>query len=72
MRSERWRPNNRVTFNKWEDCERCGLPWPEPALKIQKGTLVCPECWDEKGHADYKREGEPPETKEPHIWEADE
>ncbi len=68
----KWRPNNRVTFSKWEDCERCGLSWPEQCLTVQKGVLVCPECWDEKSHRDYVAEGEPVEPKEPRIWEAEE
>ncbi len=52
----KWRPNNKITFSKWQDCERCGLPWPLKALRRQRGLLVCPECWDNPSHEDHMKE----------------
>lgn len=49
----RWRPNNRVTYHKWKDCDRCALPWPEDQLRRQRGALVCPECFDSPCHEDH-------------------
>jgi ribosomal protein L34E len=48
----RWRPNRSVTFNKWKDCDICGLSWPEKEIQKQYGTLRCPECMDQPGHID--------------------
>lgn len=52
----RWRPNNRITYSKWQECDRCGLPWPLKVLRRQRGILLCPECWDEPSHEDYVKE----------------
>ena len=52
----RWRPNNRITFQKWDDCDGCGLPWPKKLLRLQRGSRRCPECYDEPCHEDAKRE----------------
>jgi len=56
----KWRPNRKVSFNRWKDCPRCGLPWPEKALRREPvtGLLVCPECSDEPSHADNVARGE--------------
>jgi len=69
----KWRPNNKVTFNRWEDCDRCGFSWPVRELKRQKGALVCPECLDDPGHEDAKREGElrDPEGRQSFPWVPD-
>jgi len=68
----KWRPNRRVTFNKWKDCPRCSLPWPESALRREPetGSVVCPECFDGPSHADRMAKGELPETREK-VWEPD-
>jgi len=67
-----WRPNNRVTFNKWKDCDRCGLPWPENMLRLQRGARVCPECYDEPCHEDNVAEQEIREDRKEKYWEAEE
>lgn len=66
-----WRPNNRVTFKKWRDCDMCGIPWPLEKLRPQRGMLVCPEDIDEKCHEDYMREQpeEGIETDLSSVWE---
>jgi len=66
----KWRPNNKVTFQQWQDCARCGLPWPKRALVTQRGVTVCPECFDEPSHEDNKAGGaviEEPRVKDPWI-----
>lgn len=67
-----WEANRHYSWRKWKDCERCGLPWPEEELVLQKGVLVCPECYDEKDHADYIRDANPVEPKLPKVWDSDE
>ena len=56
----KWRPNRKVTFNRWKDCPRCGLSWPEKSLRREPETsaLVCSECFDEVSHAYTKAQGE--------------
>jgi len=66
----RWRPNHKVTYNKWKDCQRCSLPWPESDLRLQWGVRVCPECYDDLGHKDIKKES-PSEPRLPKVWEPD-
>lgn len=56
--SRGWEPNRKVTFNKWRDCDRCGLSWKEKLLRMQRGVRVCPECYDEPSHEDRKADGE--------------
>jgi len=72
---EKWRPNRRITFSRWEDCPRCGLPWPEKALKREPetGSLVCPECFDKPSHADIKARGEPKtaDARQSSPWQPD-
>lgn len=70
---DRWRPNDRVTYSKWFDCDVCGLPWPEKELRMQNGALRCPECFDDKSHEDYVAEREAPEEQEDIVpgWEVD-
>ncbi len=44
------------TFQRWEECPRCGLHWPKSQLtKDSFGTRVCPECYDQDGHAEELR-----------------
>ncbi len=44
------------TFQRWEECERCGFDWPKSSLKRDyTGVKVCPECYDEKGHEEEMR-----------------
>lgn len=68
----RWRPNRKVTFNKWQDCNRCGLPWPEKELKREPetGLVVCPECFDKPSHADNIAKSDLPEKREK-VWSPD-
>ena len=69
----KWRPNRRITFNRWEECPRCGLDWPKKALRREPetGALVCPECFDEPSHADLKARGEArtTETRQSSPWD---
>jgi len=71
--AEQWRPNNQVTFSRWKDCERCGLPWPERLLKRQRGVLVCPECYDDPCYEDLatERELRDAEERQSAPWEPD-
>jgi hypothetical protein len=39
-------PNNRVTKEQWDLCERCGLLWAMSKLIKQKGLMVCPRDID--------------------------
>jgi len=54
---QHWRPNRKISFNRWRDCDRCGHPWPERVQRRQRGAIVCPECFDEPCHEDIKQEG---------------
>ena len=39
------------SFQKWEECPRCGLDWPKSMLRREyTGIKVCPECFDPKGY----------------------
>lgn len=39
------------TWQRWEECPRCGLDWPKDQLKREyTGAKVCPECFDQKGY----------------------
>ena len=37
--------NNRITGQKWKECDRCGFDWPVNKLYYQNGAWVCPKCW---------------------------
>jgi len=65
-----WRKNNRVTFNKWLDCPRCGMPWPESSYVLQKGVKVCPECVDQPSAEDLRAQTTLRDVK-PKIWTAE-
>ena len=56
----KWRPNRKVSFNRWKEYPRCGLDWPVKAFKreLETSSLVCPECYDEVSHAYNKSQGE--------------
>ena len=73
--SIRWRPNRRVTFNRWKDCPRCGLSWPEKTFKreAESGSLVCPECFDEPSYAYQKSQSELKESigRKSALWTPD-
>jgi uncharacterized Zn finger protein (UPF0148 family) len=72
MADEQWRPNRGVTFNKWKDCDRCGLPWPEKTMRRQHGILVCPECYDDASHEDNKRADQKPLDDVKPPWDPEE
>ena len=40
--------NNKITGQKWKDCDRCGLSWPKAQLRRESetGSKVCPNCYD--------------------------
>lgn len=70
--TERWRPNKSVTFNRWRDCDRCGLPWPEKVFKKQYGLTLCPECIDEPGNKDFQERGQGIDSDVKPPWEPEE
>lgn len=44
------------TFQRWEECPRCGLLWPKSSLhRDASKAKVCPECYDSESHEDAKR-----------------
>jgi uncharacterized Zn finger protein (UPF0148 family) len=44
------------TFQRWDECPRCGLDWPKSQLRRDyTGAKVCPNCWDEEGFEENKR-----------------
>jgi len=73
MAKVRWHPNNRVTFEKWHDCDICGIPWPESALAVQRGLLVCPDDLDDPNQDFFMRDN-PLEDVEDYtsVWEREE
>jgi hypothetical protein len=45
-----------VTFQIWQECPRCGIDWPRSQLhRDYTGAKVCPECYDQEGHAEELR-----------------
>ena len=39
------------TFQRWEECPRCGIDWPLSQLsRDSTGAKVCPQCWDATGY----------------------
>jgi uncharacterized Zn finger protein (UPF0148 family) len=68
-----WKPNRRITFNRWEECPRCGLDWPKKALRREPetGSVVCPECFDDPSHQDIKAREEPrtADTRQSSPWD---
>ena len=37
------------TFQRWNECPRCGLDWPVRSLRRDSfGAKVCSECWFEE------------------------
>jgi hypothetical protein len=41
---------HRFTFEKWQECRRCGFHWPKQSLAKDSFTSdVCPECYDKDG-----------------------
>lgn len=67
-----WRPNRRITYNKWKACPRCGLDWPENELRREPetGKAVCLECFDAPSHADLVAKTDLPEVREK-TWDPD-
>jgi len=68
--------NDRVTGEEWQECDVCGFEYPKSQLMRQRpyggrtdGFVVCARCYDEPGHAYFKRflrlpdEDEPQEVK---------
>ncbi len=44
------------TFQKWDECPRCGLDWPKNLLhRDYTGARVCSECYDEEGFEEGRR-----------------
>jgi len=38
------------TFQRWKECDRCGLDYPINELRRDySGAKVCPDCFDPKG-----------------------
>ncbi len=69
----KWRANRKVSFNQWQNCTRCYLPWPKRAYRRQRGLELCPECIDDKDHEQYKAEGEMKDPRGPQTapWNPD-
>jgi recombinational DNA repair protein (RecF pathway) len=65
-----WKKNDHVTFDKWVDCARCGMPWPEKEFRLQYGVKVCPECFDDPNAEDLRKEHTLPEMRNK-VWEPD-
>lgn len=45
--TEAYPSNRKARFERWFDCAICGVPWPESMLKMQRGSLVCPDDIDD-------------------------
>jgi hypothetical protein len=47
--------NNKVTFERWRECPRCGFDYPLSWFVIEYQTMieVCPMCVNELAHGDY-------------------
>lgn len=39
-------PNNRVTKQQWQSCDRCGFLYPIGSLTKQKGLMLDRKCLD--------------------------
>jgi len=53
-----YKENNRAfNFERWRECPRCGLAWPERTFRkeLETGQAVCPECYDEPSAEHLKR-----------------
>lgn len=46
--------NTRRRFEKWQDCDKCGFPFPYSYLSRDpySGGIVCTGCLDEVGHSE--------------------
>lgn len=61
--TESWeRPGSGApTFHRWADCSRCGMPWKEKRMRLQRGVKVCPECFDDPAYEDERASKDLPE-----------